>query len=315
EPLPGNELDPGTADLVELKVSNFDGGQHDFPNDPTGLVDFATDLHVDDLSQGSFSGVLVHVGLFDGGLFDDAAAIQPGGYSFETFVHEIGHALGLTHPHDEGDGTKIIQFFPGVDGKDGNGNLFDFDGDGSVFEKDGMTPDKGDISHDPGDNGLNSIPFTVMTYHEAGDGYAATPLAFDIAAIQRMYGAVAHNGSDTVYTLSDDMISYSCIWDTGGTDAIQYNGIKNTTIDLRAATLLNAPGGGGFISYIHDVFGGFTIAADVTDFDHNGNLHVIIENAFGGGGNDTITGNEVDNRLEGRDGQDTLAGGGGFDTL
>src|SRR5215813_6655816 len=138
EPLPGNELDPGTADLVELKVSNFDGGQHDFPNDPTGLVDFATDLHVDDLSQGSFSGVLVHVGLFDGGLFDDAAAIQPGGYSFETFVHEIGHALGLTHPHDEGDGTKIIQFFPGVDGKDGNGNLFDFDGDGSVFEKDGM---------------------------------------------------------------------------------------------------------------------------------------------------------------------------------
>ena len=102
-----------------------------------------------------------------------------------------------------------------------------------------------------------------MSYNEAlrhGDpdtaadrGFASTPLAFDIAALQALYGAVAHNDGDTVYTLVDDGpgTSYSCIWDTNQVPtSIQYNGSNNTTIDLRAATLRDEVGGGGFFSRV-----------------------------------------------------------------
>ncbi|NRP73101.1 Bifunctional hemolysin/adenylate cyclase [Ensifer psoraleae] len=40
-----------------------------------------------------------------------------------------------------------------------------------------------------------------------------------------------------------------------------------------------------------------------------------IENAFGGKGNDTLTGDDLANRLDGNDGKDLLTGGGGADTL
>ena len=83
------------------------------------------------------------------------------------------------------------------------------------------------------------------------------------------------------------------------------------------ATLLNAAGGGGFTSGVAGIVGGFTIAADFTNVlpDVNGTTGVIIENAFGGSGNDTITGNGADNFLGGNGGADTLTGGAGNDTL
>jgi serralysin len=142
-------------------------------------------------------------------------------------------------------------------------------------------------------------------------------MAFDIAAIQLMYGAAASNAGNTVYTLRDDAVgaSYSCIWDTGGIDTIQYAGSRDATIDLRAASLANGLGGGGFLSSVDGVAGGFTIAADVTDFDRDGNFGVVIENAIGGSGGDTLIGNAASNRLEGGAGSDELYGRGGLDML
>jgi serralysin len=234
--------------------------------------------------------------------------IQPGGEVFETFLHEIGHTLGLAHPFDTIMGTGV---FPGADGLDENGQPFDFDGNGTVSNP----PNPGDISFDPADNRLSTDIYTVMAYVGV-IGVPATPMAFDIAAIQQMYGAVAHNDGDTVYTLTENPI-YRCIWDTSGTDTIQYSGDKKSTIDLRAATLRDEPGGGGFLSNVDGVSGGFTIAADVKDFDKNGNLDVLIENAIGGSNDDIIIGNEIDNRLDGGGGtgDDSLSGKDGNDTL
>ena len=66
-----------------------------------------------------------------------------------------------------------------------------------------------------------------------------------------------------------------------------------------------APNGGGYVSYVVGIHGGFTIA--------NG---VVIENASGrAAGNDTITGNDSANLLEGNGGDDLLDGLGGNDTL
>lgn len=206
---------------------------------------------------------------------------RAGSYVFETFVHEIGHGLGLAHPHDNGLGTGI---FPGVT------NAFD-----------------------TGSFGLNQTIYTVLSYNEFGlpgvnSGYTSGPGAFDIAAIQYLYGAntTYRTGNDT-YALESVIganAQYLTIWDAGGTDAITYSGSNTVEIDLRPATLRNEVGGGGFLSQSRLAVGGFTIA--------NG---AVIENASGGSGNDTITGNDADNVLNGNGGNDTLFGGGGNDTL
>ena len=141
-------------------------------------------------------------------------------------------------------------------------------------------------------------------------GYASTPMAFDIAAIQYLYGvnSTYHTGND-VYLLPEADVtgaistSWSSIWDAGGSDTLEYDGSGNAILDLRAATLDDSPTGGGILSYAAFIHGGFTIA--------NG---VVIEKAVGGSGNDSITGNSADNTFKGRGGDDTIEGGAGTDT-
>ena len=133
-------------------------------------------------------------------------------------------------------------------------------------------------------------------------------MAFYIAAIQYLYGANMsyHTGGDT-YALPDGNGAgtyWSCIWDAGGTDQMVYNGTRNVVIDLTAATIDNTATGGGVLSYADGIYGGFTIA--------NG---VVIENASAGSGNDTLTGNDVDNLLFGNGGSDLMFANGGRDTV
>ncbi|WP_156841429.1 M10 family metallopeptidase [Novosphingobium aquimarinum] len=209
-------------------------------------------------------------------------AFSAGGYTFATFVHEVGHGLGLVHPHlDEGDPADRL-IFPGVKGSD-----------------------------DLGDYQLNQGVFTTMSYNsgyrEVGlpnsfeFGWNVGPGAFDIAAAQAIYGANTQtNIGATTYTLPSanaNGTGWNTIWDTGGIDVISAasaNG-ASATIDLRAATLKAELGGGGFGSWVGGILGGVTIA--------NG---VVVENALGGSGDDILHGNSASNRLD---------GGGGFDIV
>ena len=103
--------------------------------------------------------------------------------------------------------------------------------------------------------------FTLMSYNSgysselgwppAEYGNAATPMAFDIAALQEIYGINDdYKSGDTIYTLpfSSETGSYwSCIWDTGGVDTISAQGCEdNVVIDLMEASLLPGPGAGGW---------------------------------------------------------------------
>ncbi len=215
--------------------------------------------------------------------------LDTGGFMYGVIVHELGHGLGLGHPHDPGNGTSVML---GVSSSGDRGN----------FE-------------------LNSAPYTIMSYIEgstvagvasstASTGHAATFGALDIAALQAFYGAnTNHKSGDSVYKLDDTNATgsgagYYTIWDTAGTDEIRYGGSKDAVIDLRAATLEYEEGGGGFLSYVDGVIGGRTIAHGVE-----------IEVARGGSGDDQITGNGGDNILRGRSGDDQIEGRNGEDRL
>ena len=235
--------------------------------------------------------------------------LQPGGFYFPTLLHELGHGLGLAHPHDNGGHSSIMR------------------GAGSSTTVGPVTVPVG-IGGAYGDFDLSQQVHTIMSYNDGWQtspygtprsggitgtevdhfGWVASLSPLDIAVIQDKYGVNEEwaTGDDT-YTILDFNGAgnfYSSIWDAGGTDLIVYNGAADASIDLRPATLLYEEGGGGRVSYAYGLHGGFTIANAVT-----------IENARSGSGNDSLTGNEAANRLEAGAGDDTLIGNGGDDVL
>ena len=227
--------------------------------------------------------------------------LQQGGFYFTTLLHEFGHGMGMAHPHDNGGRSSVMRGAGGGTGGIGGGL---------------------------GDFGLSQQVFTVMSYNAGWKtsgygtpssggptatqaqhwGWAGTLGALDIAVIQDKYGVNEEwaTGDDT-YTIKDFNGTgnfYSTIWDAGGTDEIRYEGARDATIDLRAATLKYEEGGGGRMSFAFGLHGGFTIANAVT-----------IEKATGGSGNDKIFGNDAANDLVGNGGNDAISGGGGDDFI
>jgi hypothetical protein len=144
-----------------------------------------------------------------------------------------------------------------------------------------------------GNGGINS-PFPAFP------GVPSTLQLFDVAAIQGQYGANTNFNTDNNHYFFSET-NLQTLHDAGGIDTINYQnrradraGIFNDTIDLRQ----------GQFSSINGQDRALRIA-----------LGTVIENARGGDGNDTITGNETRNRLFGNGGDDTITGGGGNDVL
>ena len=141
-----------------------------------------------------------------------------------------------------------------------------------------------------------------MPEEESYYGYIENLGAFDIAAIQYLYGPNVNSYADDTTWYLDEEVSFGwyCLWDNGGVDTITAERADSSvTIDLRNATLENEVGGGGYISQIGREYLGYTIA-------YNSTGDCIIENAIGSDQDDTLRGNEVDNILNGRDGTDIV---------
>lgn len=231
-----------------------------------------------------------YYGWFDVENFNWDIGIEKGGLSYVYMLHEIGHVMGLEHTHEEDFGGEVLR------------------GVGDPFDKGVYGLNQGVFTVMGYNDGWDQADFPMGTYEEQEFGHEGTFSPIDIAVLQDYYGAnTTTNSGATTYDLDGTNnlgTHYAAIWDVSGVDSISYSGNKNAIIDLRAATLDYSPTGGGSVSYVDGVKGGFTIA--------NG---VLIERGFGGSGNDKITGNISGNLLSGGGGADKLMGLSGTNDL
>jgi hypothetical protein len=201
-----------------------------------------------------------------------------GTYTFQAYVHEIGHALGLGHA-----------------GNYNNDATYPYD---ALYRNDAWNT-------------------SIMSYFSAAEntyfggqgfsaGYAMTPMVADILAVQQLYGLTTTTRTDdTTYGSStntgrlwydanlnpDGVIT---IFDNGGVDTLDYSGFSaNQTINLVPETFSSVGTGVGNLSIARGT---------------------IIENAIGGTGSDTLIGNSANNVLTGGGGNDSIDGGSGSDT-
>jgi serralysin len=176
-------------------------------------------------------------------------------------------------------------------------------------------------------------PLTAGGYTLEQGGYPQSPMMDDIAALQFMYGAnFATNAGDTVYswspTTGEAFVNgagrgrpyanrvFETVWDGGGIDTYDFsNYATNLVVNL-------APGGWTTASTAQlahlDYYDGNThvAAGNVANaLLYHGDTRSLVENANGGSGNDSITGNVAANVLNGGGGADTLDGGAGADRL
>ncbi len=247
------------------------------------------DIPIDDNESGAFAG-----GTWSNGLITSmrvnvstnwlaSYGTTTDSYSFQTYVHEIGHALGLGHGGPYNGSASY-----GLD------NLY----------------------------GNDVWSYTVMSYFDQAEAnfgsyrFVMGPSLADIVAVHSFYGAnTTFNSDNNIYGRNAtagslyDFANYATapaftIYDTGGADTLDASGYgANQIINLNAEAFSSI---GGLTNNI-------AIARGVVIEAARGGAGA--DSILGNGGADTLDGGAGNDSLDGGEGNDRLIGGDGADII
>ncbi len=302
--------DLAAIDLVAGTGSTDISVYHINPTTPTGFSGLTKPLGFDvPGGRGILFGADIWIDEKGVGVQLPSVAFAPGQYGFSTYLHEIGHALGLSHPGPYNGGAPTYA---------ANAVYAQDTQRYTVMSYFGANADAS------GTNFVHQVPLGVAQSLSWPAGLPttflldpSTPMVDDVAAIQSIYGAdMTTRTGNTVYGFNSNadravfhltapahtvlselqqLPKIFTIWDAGGVDTLDLSGYNdNQIINL-------APGS---YSSSSDLTNNIGIAFGAT-----------IENGTGGGGNDSMVGNDADNILLGNNGIDVLSGGLGNDRL
>uniref|UniRef100_UPI00164585E8 M10 family metallopeptidase n=1 Tax=Falsiphaeobacter marinintestinus TaxID=1492905 RepID=UPI00164585E8 len=277
------------ADIDFVEVSDADAQIVINDNDPGAVTGY---MAIEDVVESSTINI--------GPDWLEVFGTQLGSYAFQSYMHEIGHTLGLGHQ--------------------GNYNNDASYGTTELFAND-------------------SWQLSVMSYFDQQQNTmvddtraeTVTPMMVDIIAIQSIYGAPGTDSltaGDTTYgkdhTLGDSWMGQLTdaalgtgsaeVWDGTPFSLTVYDHSGYDVIDFSTDTedqIVDLNGEG--ISNVFGAEGTMAIARDT-----------VIEEYRAGKGDDKVIGNDADNvilggggddDMDGGDGKDKLNGGGGNDTL
>ena len=214
-----------------------------------------------------------------------------------------------------------------IRGGDGNDTIFGGDGDDFLYGGDGDDVMFGGAGNDLLDGGRGADTMDGGTDGDIVD-YSASPGAVLVdLVLQTAFGGFATGdiiiGFESAYggqgndTLIGNHLANLLVGRAG--DDSLFGGLGNDTLrgDTGSDTLDGGEGTADVLDYSTSTLGvSVDLATNaVSGGDATGDVISNLEHVFGGSGNDTLRGNGIANRLEGRDGDDLLDGRDGADTL
>jgi len=319
EPHRFSELNPTQKNAADYSVAQYaaiSGLTFEYWGDDAGEDDGDADLRFAETAVVSTAWGYYPSNSYVGGDTwynpDNYNSPNVGTYAYHTFLHEVGHALGLKHGHETSGPGAVPDAY-------------------NSMEYTVMTY-------------YSYIGTTANGYTNASDSYSQSLMMLDIAAIQRMYGAnFSENAGNTTYTFSPmtgemlvvdggmDVTAntgltignkiFRTIWDGNGVDTYDFSDYTtDLAVNLAPGEYVDLDVGGNFqradLGNWYDPDNPFTYARGhiFNALQYEGDPRSLIENANGGSGNDEFFGNEADNVFDGNAGNDTFHGSDGSDT-
>ena len=249
---------------------------------------------------GSRGDIVLNVNGFGSRGLSNDFSLDSSTFGFHALMHEMGHSLGLSHPHSAiaRGVTTLTADFAAIAGI-GFANL--------GFRINSALD-------------MNKEYFSIMSYDDqtpagAPDTFAQTPMILDVIALQSAYGeggGTSGVGNDVITPGGDGGVnSYRTYFDTGGTDTINLANYAQGAYLNMGTTIAGAAHWVGVAMSAADSNAMANLGKDPASLRW---FYGEYENAVGSAAADVIVGNALNNSIDGQGGNDTIDGGAGIDT-